>query len=517
MDFGAVGFDNLLSSNSAAPPSNNGGTCFASETDADVIKRRLYGSGFLKQGSGADEDVLRAFKLAKTNSSCAKGSNASEHRPPMLSFSPQSSQMLCFSSQNSSFPFYNGASEAVSRSAGYGLGGMNWTSMQSGVRGPFSQSQWMELEHQALIYKYITANVPIPSYLLNPIRKALESSGFSCFSLLRSNALGWGGFHLGFSNTDPEPGRCRRTDGKKWRCSRDAVPEQKYCERHINRGRHRSRKPVEGQPGHSVSGTTTNVVVPDGGAVLPHRHQTNARPASNDQQSGKTGTIDRSVVDKETAAGAYRQTTFHSMASPKTGFKDNNQQSGFKELSRPEFGLVCSDSLLNPLNRSSSLVNNRNYDNFNDSESKSENVIRQFMEVYPKNHSPRLPVSWSDVDRTQLSISIPTASPTNEKHTISPLRLSMEGEATRMGLSVGANITSEQNQRQNNWVPISSIGGPLGEALHTTGECKNSKALNLIENWDHSPRAESSKGLDGVAFCNGLIGQGLMLPSLPAL
>lgn len=48
---------------------------------------------------------------------------------------------------------------------------------------------------------------------------------------------------------DPEPGRCRRTDGKKWRCSKDAVPDQKYCERHINRGRHRSRKPVEVQPG----------------------------------------------------------------------------------------------------------------------------------------------------------------------------------------------------------------------------------------------------------------------------
>lgn len=71
-------------------------------------------------------------------------------------------------------------------------------------------------------------------------------------------AVGWGAFHLGFSNTtDPEPGRCRRTDGKKWRCSRDAVADQKYCERHMNRGRHRSRKPVEGQAGHSASGTTT--------------------------------------------------------------------------------------------------------------------------------------------------------------------------------------------------------------------------------------------------------------------
>lgn len=44
---------------------------------------------------------------------------------------------------------------------------------------------------------------------------------------------------------DPEPGRCRRTDGKKWRCSKDVVPDQKYCERHMHRGRQRSRKPVE--------------------------------------------------------------------------------------------------------------------------------------------------------------------------------------------------------------------------------------------------------------------------------
>lgn len=44
---------------------------------------------------------------------------------------------------------------------------------------------------------------------------------------------------------DPEPGRCRRTDGKKWRCSRDVVAGQKYCERHMHRGRNRSRKHVE--------------------------------------------------------------------------------------------------------------------------------------------------------------------------------------------------------------------------------------------------------------------------------
>lgn len=90
----------------------------------------------------------------------------------------------------------------------------------------------------------------------------------SCFSCVCSSFAyfvvhigGWGTFHLGFAgNTDPEPGRCRRTDGKKWRCSREAVPDQKYCERHINRGRHRSRKHVESQNGHVVSGSTTSKV-----------------------------------------------------------------------------------------------------------------------------------------------------------------------------------------------------------------------------------------------------------------
>ncbi|KAI3756302.1 hypothetical protein L1987_56122 [Smallanthus sonchifolius] len=53
---------------------------------------------------------------------------------------------------------------------------------------------------------------------------------------------------LRFSNgSDPEPWRCRRTDGKKWRCSKDVAPDQKYCERHTRKTRSRSRKPVETQ------------------------------------------------------------------------------------------------------------------------------------------------------------------------------------------------------------------------------------------------------------------------------
>lgn len=60
---------------------------------------------------------------------------------------------------------------------------------------------------------------------------------------------------------DPEPGRCRRTDGKKWRCSKDAYPDSKYCERHMHRGRNRSRKPVESQTMTQSSSTVTSLTV----------------------------------------------------------------------------------------------------------------------------------------------------------------------------------------------------------------------------------------------------------------
>lgn len=70
-------------------------------------------------------------------------------------------------------------------------------------------------------------------------------------------AVSWRPLYQGFPNadSDPEPGRCRRTDGKKWRCSKEAMADHKYCERHINRNRHRSRKPVENQSRKTVKET----------------------------------------------------------------------------------------------------------------------------------------------------------------------------------------------------------------------------------------------------------------------
>ncbi|KAG4959624.1 Growth-regulating factor 4 [Glycine soja] len=105
----------------------------------------------------------------------------------------------------------------------------------------FSFAQWQELELQALIFRYMLAGAPVPPELLLPIKKS--------FLQLYNPPLLESGYYWGRAALDPEPGRCRRTDGKKWRCSKDAVAGQKYCDRHMHRGRNRSRKPVEQRDG----------------------------------------------------------------------------------------------------------------------------------------------------------------------------------------------------------------------------------------------------------------------------
>ncbi|KAL2323125.1 hypothetical protein Fmac_027504 [Flemingia macrophylla] len=91
-----------------------------------------------------------------------------------------------------------------------------------------SFAQLQELELQVLIFRHMQAGAPVPPHLLQPIKQSFLQH-----------------YHPPLAALDPELGRCRRTDGKKWRCSRDAVAGQKYCERHMHRGRNRSRKPVE--------------------------------------------------------------------------------------------------------------------------------------------------------------------------------------------------------------------------------------------------------------------------------
>lgn len=115
----------------------------------------------------------------------------------------------------------------------------------------FTIFQLQELQLQALIYKYIEAGLPVPHHLLLPIWKSVANVfgglndrvplGYTSF--LGPSPLSWD--HRMGMDPDPEAGRCRRTDGKKWRCSKEVVPHKKYCERHMQRGRQRSRKLVE--------------------------------------------------------------------------------------------------------------------------------------------------------------------------------------------------------------------------------------------------------------------------------
>ncbi|KAJ4952165.1 hypothetical protein NE237_028997 [Protea cynaroides] len=176
----------------------------------------------------------------------------------------------------------------IARVANTGMGSMEGGSLLIGL-GPglnhgkpgFTFLQLQELEHQALIFKYMVAGVPVPFHLVLPIWKSVVSSfGGVNGGIYRRypNFLGCRSVCFDYRNSmEPEPGRCRRTDGKKWRCSKDVVPDQKYCERHMHRGRNRSRKHVEAshfttaiattkknanETGNSSSSTNLSISVP---------------------------------------------------------------------------------------------------------------------------------------------------------------------------------------------------------------------------------------------------------------
>ncbi|XP_051151532.1 growth-regulating factor 4-like isoform X2 [Andrographis paniculata] len=144
---------------------------------------------------------------------------------------------------------------STSVAVGVGIGGGGEVGYGEYIRPPFTAVQWQELEHQAMIYKYLVAGLPVPPDLIMPIRRSFDALSARFF---HHPSLGYCSYYG--KKFDPEPGRCRRTDGKKWRCSKDAHPDSKYCERHMHRGRNRSRKPVESQSNtQSLSSATSHV------------------------------------------------------------------------------------------------------------------------------------------------------------------------------------------------------------------------------------------------------------------
>ncbi|XP_019087270.1 PREDICTED: growth-regulating factor 2-like [Camelina sativa] len=284
---------------------------------------------------------------------------------------------------------------------GYGSGGMMMNMSMQGnftsVKGPFTLTQWAELD-----------------------------------DLL--SMIGWGTFHLGFAggNMDPEPGRCRRTDGKKWRCSRDAVPDQKYCERHINRGRHRSRKPVEVQSGQTATATAASKAVTTTPQQQPVVTGNSNRRASNSNCSlviGGGQYINESLPNNNRVRNPHiypSTVNLQPKESPVIHQKHRNNNNN--NNNNPfEFGHISSDSLLNP-NADTAKTYGSSYLDFSSNQDK-----------YSGNHNHN---SWPQElksDWTQLSMSIPIASSSSpssshnnnnnnaqDKTTLSPLRLSRE-------------------------------------------------------------------------------------------
>ncbi|CAA0839703.1 Growth-regulating factor 1 [Striga hermonthica] len=399
----------------------------------------------------------------------------------MLSFS--SGEPHCSGGSGRSIAFSIYQDEHHSRAGGFGLIGGGRGPFAK-LKGPFTPSQWMELEHQALIYKHIVANVPVPSNLLVPLKRSLYS--ITLPATYAPNLLGWGPFHLGISGSnDPEPGRCRRTDGKKWRCSRDAVPDQKYCERHINRGRHRSRKPVEGQNnGHTLSQpqptTASKPLLP-----LP----TNA-PISTDYLISRPQEFQGlSLIPPTTTLKPKQQQEFPFQKDHLT----------FEEPSDSKFGVISSN----------------------------------FMDC-PKDQSQRATSApWHEPlkpDWTQLSMSIPMAdpgfpcSPARAKtspflggpHELDPI--------VHMGLGVGRDLDGPVHKEQQQ--PIAwgnQLGGPLGEVLSwqlsgssPTGVLQKSTFVSLSNSSSgsgSSPRSswDQKKGLtDNGSLCNDVFGSALL-------
>ncbi|CAL9117451.1 unnamed protein product [Musa textilis] len=320
---------------------------------------------------------------------------------------------------------------------------MNNTAAAAAMEGrpPFTASQLEELRVQVLIFKHILMGVPVPPELLLLVRRSLEAMAAR---LYHHPAYG----HCSYfgKKFDPEPGRCRRTDGKKWRCSKDAHPESRYCERHMHRGRNRSRKPVESQSvAPSQSASTVISLAPSGsggsdsksipmhpgtGAQVPFSggmscfqlqpgtgsHETGSKefryPYGDKSEAGEHGFFPE-------VSGSARGLEMDFPLDSSWGLMPSQMPNalGFESnyLQLPAFndlGQVTVSSLAKPDQSQHSFFGNE----FGSEEPvKQSQELRPFFDEWPKTRGP-----WSDLEdersnrssfsTTQLSISIPVTS-----------------------------------------------------------------------------------------------------------
>ncbi|XP_050230565.1 growth-regulating factor 3-like [Mercurialis annua] len=344
-------------------------------------------------------------------------SNASANSAPLSLFLPEPNTKI---SNLSALPDSTTAPPATTAFPRMGSGS-----------GFFSSAQWQELELQALIYRYMLAGAVIPPELLQSIKKSLLHSAspyllqhYSSYyqpSLLQSG-------YWGRSAMDPEPGRCRRTDGKKWRCSKDVVAGQKYCERHVHRGRNRSRKPVE-IPTPISSATNTSISTGGGGGA----------------GGGATGSSVSSMVAP--SLGTSFSFSGQSPSADLLHLKNSSSDSKSEIRSLPLGGPRIE-------------VANRSDDG---------HILRHFFDDWPRSlqesDSARRNASGMN-SATRLSISTPGNSSSD---------VSLKLATGNGGSEAAGSRGNEREQSQVNWTGgwgtnqvSSSMGGPLAEALRSS-------------------------------------------------
>ncbi|KAL2557973.1 growth-regulating factor 4-like [Forsythia ovata] len=76
-----------------------------------------------------------------------------------------------------------------STSVAVGMGGAGWRLGYGRYRPPFTAVQWQELEHQAMIYKYLVAGLPVPPDLVIPIRHSFKAISARFFNHPSCNNL----------------------------------------------------------------------------------------------------------------------------------------------------------------------------------------------------------------------------------------------------------------------------------------------------------------------------------------
>ncbi|XP_010504040.1 PREDICTED: growth-regulating factor 4-like isoform X2 [Camelina sativa] len=292
----------------------------------------------------------------------------------------------------------------------------------------FSWTQWQELELQALIYRYMLAGASVPQELLLPIKKSLIHQSpmhFLHHPLQHSFPHQQPSWYWGRGAMDPEPGRCKRTDGKKWRCSRDVVAGHKYCDRHIHRGRNRSRKPVE-----TATTTTTTTTA------------TTAAPSF--------------VLGEELSHGhGHGPNNNHFFSSGSSQHLQLNHQQS------------CSSEMKQESNNNSN-NHKRPYEahnGFSNGRSDDGHILRHFFDDWPRSSdSASSPMSSSNC---HLSISMPGNG--NTPSDVS-LKLSTGNEEEEENMRNNNNNNSEREQLNwwsNGGNHHNNMGGPLAEALRS--------------------------------------------------